>query len=321
MKFTEYKILVNQASGTLSKKKKADLLWEAKKRFGDCEIFGFNTKSEKEFQALAREIAPTCRTLAIAGGDGTVLSILNAGLDPKQIFGYIPLGSGNALAHEFERRVDFRRRHAVMQAVRNIKEGRHMNGDEFEELDVLLCKADGYEQKRALFASVGVEAFLIHEREKTLDKNSWWLRALPGAGLKSAVSYLPAFLKSVFTYTPEAMMIQRDERSVERWERPLSIEISKVRQNIGYGCRGMPDAVHDDGLLHTMALEIGMPRAVASFVMAFFWENRLSGEYNPTREYKIISEADVDCQLHGDHYATAKEFEFKVDPRSFRMRF
>jgi diacylglycerol kinase (ATP) len=285
-----YAIITNPASGRLGLRQKRKLLEKAA-RILDAQVMGLDVKTRQDFAACAGKAASSVDILVVAGGDGTVSDIINAVDTSQTPIAYLPLGSGNALAHALK----YPR--GISRVARRIKEGR------IREYDLLLC--DG--RKKAFLASVGIEGTVLRNRDHYLAQ-----------GVKGFMAYSRAFLEAYFLqHRPFRAEIEVDDKFF-RLNNLLSVLVVK-HPCYGYGMNLVPRARFDDRALHVFCAEAGLVRTAWTVVSAFTVGNRL-GTFLEGRKVVIRLEEPLVLQTDGDPAWEAHRFAFEVLPKALKIK-
>jgi len=284
-----YAIITNPVSGRLNPGKKKKVLKKAAEIL-EAEVMGLGIGTREEFISLARETASSVDILVVAGGDGSVSDVINE-VDTSRIpVAYLPLGSGNALAHGLNYPW------GVKRVARRIKEGR------IREYDLILCEAG----KKAVAASIGIEGIVLERRERYLAR-----------GLKGFTAYSRAFFQAYLRHRPFSAEINVDER-IFLAKNLLSVSIAK-HPFYGYGLELVPPARFDDGKLHVFCATAGHCRTACTVLTAFTIGNRI-GRFMEGRKVEIRIERPLALQVDGDLAWEADNFKFEVLPRALKIK-
>ena len=276
--------------------------------------------SETGGQQALRAVAQNATHLLVAGGDGTVRSVLEA-LAREEItgvsVGIIPIGTGNALARNLK----------LELANINVAVKRGLLGNR-HEIDLGLAKVIRPDGERAEFyfavmGGMGLDAKIMQNTNPALKKAIGWVAYVEG-GLRA--------LPTLF----EKMFVTVDNREPRR----LKL-VSLLIGNAGWlpgNLSLMPDAKLDDGLLDVAAVG---PRRFWNWID--FWgrvafanqnvrPNKIGRQLmDATANVKTIEnltgskirvqpERAVHLQLDGDVLGMVSEAEFTVVPRAITMR-
>jgi diacylglycerol kinase family enzyme len=285
-----YAIMTNPSSGRLKLDRKK-LLLEKASHILRGEIVGLDVKTREDFVSCARKIAPSVDILVVAGGDGTVSDVINA-LDTAQTpIAYLPLGSGNALAHGLKYPSGF------TGAVKRILKG------SIREYDLILCNG----RKKALIASLGIEGTVLRLRDNYLAQ-----------GVRGLTAYSRAFFEAYFRrHRPFSMeMILDDEPCC--MDGLLSLSIMK-HPCYGYGLKLIPPARLDDGKLHLLCTTDELWKAAGTVLSAFTIGNRFGTLKQGTR-VEIRLEKPLALQTDGDLAWEGERFTFEVLPKALKIK-
>jgi diacylglycerol kinase family enzyme len=285
-----YAIIANPASGTASALRKRAML-EASARILNADIHGMDTRTADELAQCARNTAPHCDVLVVAGGDGTFSDIINAIDTLETPVAFLPLGTGNALSYALNYGGD------LETIARRIKHGR------VHRLDLLDCK----QGKRGFMMSVGFEGMVVQ-----------LYRKYAGRGYGGFCAYVIAFLNAFFLKyrrTTACVTVDEETRTTENL---LSFIIVK-QPYYGFGMRVVPQAEFADGFVHTLAIDSGLPGCLLGAVTAFAGKNRI-GHYVAGYRVNIRSEAPLPLQIDGDFISQADNFDFRPLPGALRIK-
>ena len=292
MKKTAYTILANPISGRTGIAAKQVLLQKAAAIL-NARIHGLDTGSPEEFRQCARELAPHCDVLVVAGGDGTFSSVINAIDTAETTLAFLPLGTGNALRHAFGYRGD------ISDTAMQVKKGG------LHHCDLIGC-AQG---KKAFMISIGIEAAILDQYRKQ------FLRS----GQNGFLPYLKAALVSIFRkYNPVTTRIGIDGRTFPM-DRLLSIMVMK-QPFYGYGMKVVPQAKFDDRILHVLCSRFSWPGMILAGATAFTVGNRV-GRYLPCRTVSVNLNIPRYLQMDGDVAWKADHFDFSILPGILRIRY
>jgi diacylglycerol kinase (ATP) len=280
-----YGIVVNPAAGRLDIARKRTLIDRFARRLGgDCRVTGWDTRSAQELQQAAKEIAPTVDVLIVAGGDGTFSDVMNT-VEPDTVLSCLPLGSGNAWRETLGLPLSM---NGIADRIRN---GRK------HTIDLILC--DGL--RKGIFASVGIEGYVLSERATLLDQ-----------GVKGFDAYFRSTAKSLLSgYKPKDAMVVIDG---QQYDAPgtMTTIVTKTRF-YGYALKIVPQAKPDDGLLHVLTVCTATLGAVWGIVTSFVGGDRI-GTYRTGQRLRIeTSETDY-LQTDGTLQREGSSFEFEVLP-------
>lgn len=285
-----YVILTNPFSGRLKLSRKK-LLLEKASRILRAEVVGLDVRTKKDFASCAREIARSGHILVVAGGDGTVSDVINA-LDTSQTpIAYLPLGSGNALAHGLKYPL------GITRAARRIRQGR------VRTFDLILC--DG--RKKAFLASVGIEGMVLRIRDHYLAE-----------GVKGLKAYGRAFIEAYFRRHRPFDLEMRIDHQLLRMSGIMSVAIMK-HPFYGYGLNLVPGARLDDGKLHVLCATEGLGRTFGTLLSAFTIGNRV-GTFREGRRVELRLEKPLVLQTDGDVAWEADRFTFEVLPKALKIK-
>jgi diacylglycerol kinase family enzyme len=249
-------------------------------------------KTREELASRAREVASSVDVLVVAGGDGSVSDVINA-VDTSQVtIAYLPLGSGNALAHSLKYPL------GITRAAIRIKEG------PIREYDLILCSG----RKKALLASIGIEGAVLRCRDRYFSR-----------GFKGLAAYSRGFLDAYFRqHRPFSMEIDVDGRAFNMSDL-LSVSIVK-HPCYGYGLKLVPHARFDERKLHIFCAAGGLARTACIVLCSFTIGNR-TGKFMDGCKAVARLEKPLFLQTDGDLAWEADNFTFEVLPKALKIKF
>ncbi len=284
-----YAIVCNPAAGRKSREEKHRTLKGPAAILGAA-IHGLDTTTPRQFAECIREVARRADVVVVAGGDGSFSEALNAVDCRDTVLGYLPLGSGNALARALSLP---RGLHRVAHRIR---------AGECRTWDVVVC--DG--RRRALMASIGLEGRVAFRREQLRRK-----------GKRGGATYAFATLSGLREAgkTPSAGL--QIDGSIVAVSRLLTLMVMK-HPYYGFGMRVMPEAVPDDGWIHTRWLDCGKWGAVRGLLACL--GSRGAGCYARAREVHVRLSAPARLQVDGSPAWEACRFHFAVRCAGLRIK-
>ena len=285
-----YAIITNPVSGRLNLDQKRKLLDKAAGIL-DANVVGLEVGSREEFSACAKEVASSVDVLVVAGGDGSVSDVINAVDTSQTPIAYLPLGSGNALAHGLK--YPF----GIARGAERIRTGR------IREYDLILC--DGW--KKAILASLGIEGMVLRLRDRYLAQ-----------GVKGLTSYSRAFLEAYFRHFRPFSLEMEIEGESFRMSNLLTVSIVK-HPFYGYGLNLVPQARLDDRMLHVLCATAELGKALGTILSAFTIGNR-TGTFLQGRSVTIQLEKPLTLQTDGDPAWEADRFRFEVLPKALKIK-
>jgi len=288
----KYGIIANPVSGKRSTDEKQKILKEIAGILKDVTIAGLDTTSPEEFSVCAHELSQKVETLLVAGGDGTFSLVMNS-VSKDIPLGFLPFGSGDVLRHTFNLPRCPKENALLIQ-----KGNEHL-------IDVICC--DG--NKKALFASIGIEGSILLERDRHLAND---VRGFTAYGL--------ATLKILFDgYIHADLRVLMDNREVKTSD-SLTAVITKLPY-YGYGFKVVPQAQCDDGYLHLLILNAGPFGTLYALATSVMGGNRV-GEYYKAKEINITTSTQQLLQRNGDPEKEKRtNFSFKVLPKELKLLF
>jgi YegS/Rv2252/BmrU family lipid kinase len=148
------------------------------------------------------------------GGDGTINEIARALIGKEAVFGFIPTGSGNGLAHHLKMPI------AVSRAVRVINE------QQILKIDTLKIN----EKIGISIAGMGFDAYIAELFDKSARRGLF--------------PYLNFVVRSFFSYKPKTYIVEADGRKKEHTALMVSIANSS---QWGFNVKISPEASIQDG--------------------------------------------------------------------------
>jgi len=285
-----YTIITNPVAGKMAVEQKLSALAGASKILA-ANIYGLDTTTAEEFGRCARELATRFDVLVTAGGDGTLSDIINS-VDTAQVpVGFLPLGTGNAIAYALKCKGD------LADIATRIRDG------EIHEYDLIDC--DG--KRRAFTVSVGIEGTIIRLRDQ--------YRLWGGTGFKTYFrAVLNGYLKE---YKRTSARITIDTSTFEINDL-LSLMVVK-QPYYGFGMRVVPKARFDDRKLHVLCINEGLLKSTIGGVSAFLIGNRI-GRYATGRQLTLKLARPLVMQYDGNEGWEADSFTFKVIPKALKIK-
>jgi YegS/Rv2252/BmrU family lipid kinase len=269
-------------------------------------------------QAL-RAIAQKATHLVVAGGDGTVRTVLEAVAlsDAKVTVGIVPAGTGNVLARNLGIALDDLRTQ-VQRALQGIAHPIDMG-----LARIILDDDTRVEKLFAVMAGLGLDAKIMLNTDAARKERLGWI----------------AYVESGFKTLPlqyQRLTIQIDGRET-RNVRVLTLLIGNVGWLPGK-LSMMPDAALDDGLLDVAVIG---PRRLWDWID--FWTRVTIGnnvvrttragrklldatanvktlENLTSKKIRVTPESKVELQLDGDAIGVIQEVEFEAIARAVSVR-
>ena len=286
-----YAIITNPVAGKMTVDQKLAALAHAAEIL-DAKIYGLNTTTAEDFCQCARELASHCDVLVSAGGDGTLSDIINSIDTGQRPVGFLPLGTGNAMAYALKCKG------TLADIATRIRDG------EIHEYDLIDC--DG--KRRAFTVSVGIEGTIIrlwnHFRLRGKTGFKTYLKAV-----------LNSFLKEYERTTAKIIM----DNSTFEINNLLSLMVVK-QPYYGFGMRVVPKARFDDRKLHILCINVGLLKSAIGGVSAFLIGNRI-GRYCTGRQLALKLARPLVMQNDGNEAWEADSFTFTVLPKALRIKF
>ncbi len=289
---TRYGIIVNPSAGRAGIDTKRRVVRRCAGILGDDTVVaGWDTASPQQLRDCALDIADRVDVLVVAGGDGTLSDIINAG-DSDTVLSYLPMGSGNAW------RNTLRLPRSRTKIAEKIKRGR------VHTMDLMLVD----EKRKGLLASVGFEGRALSERRKLLAQ-----------GVRGFDAYFRATATLVFGgYKGKDASVDLDGKTV-RVREAVSLIFTKT-PFYGYGLKIVPKARLDDGLLHVLLVS-GDPAVIFSGIVSSIPEGNLFGQYTTCKRARVTTDKERHLQVDGTLERKDKDFTFRVLPAALRIRY
>jgi diacylglycerol kinase family enzyme len=275
--------------------------------------------SETGAQQALRAIAQKATHIVVAGGDGTVRSVLEAVAlsGAKVTVGIVPIGTGNVLARNLGIPLE-NIRTQVQRALLGIAHPIDMG-----LARIILDDETRVEKLFGVMAGMGLDAKIMLNTDPVRKRKLGWI----------------AYAESGFKQLPlryEKLSIQIDGRE-SRNVRVLTLLIGNVGWLPG-NLSMMPDASLDDGLLDVAVIG---PRRVLDWID--FWTRVTIGnnvvrttragrklldatanvktlENLTSRKIRVTPESRVELQLDGDPIGLVAEVEFEAISRAVSVR-
>ena len=275
--------------------------------------------SETGAQQALRAIAQKATHIVVAGGDGTVRSVLEAVAlsGAKVTVGIVPIGTGNVLARNLGIPLE-NIRTQVQRALLGIAHPIDMG-----LARIILDDETRVEKLFGVMAGIGLDAKIMMNTDPVRKRKLGWI----------------AYAESGFKQLPlryEKLSIQIDGRE-SRNVRVLTLLIGNVGWLPG-NLSMMPDASLDDGLLDVAVIG---PRRVLDWID--FWTRVTIGnnvvrttragrklldatanvktlENLTSRKIRVTPESRVELQLDGDPIGLVAEVEFEAISRAVSVR-
>lgn len=269
-------------------------------------------------QAL-RAIAQKATHIVVAGGDGTVRTVLEAVARTKSnaTIGIVPIGTGNVLARNLGIQLDdlhVQVQRALLGIAHPIDMGLAR---------IILEDSTRVEKLFGVMAGIGLDAKIMLNTDADRKRRLGWI----------------AYVESGFKAMPlkyQRLAVQVDGRPV-RAVRVLTLLVGNVGLLPGR-LSMMPDAALDDGKLDVAAIG---PRHFFDWID--FWSRVTIGnnvvrttragrklldatanvktlENLAGKKIRVLPEENVELQLDGDAIGVILEVEFEVQPRAISVR-
>lgn len=268
---------------------------EERARAEETECFIFPTNAEGKYDEIRQKIMQEGITdVVVAGGDGTISSVVNDLRDTHVNFGLIPCGSGNGLA--FSAGISKK----PAKALDNIFSGIPVSTDAFIINQHFSCMLSG----------LGFDAQVAHDFAKQKKR-----------GL---ISYIKQTYNNFLKAKPYTFIISADGKKVNT--EAFFISIANSNQ-FGNQFTIAPQASLNDGLLDIVAVQ-----KMSKLQMLFSVLHQITNGKVKERLYtknkviyyqtpKLIIENPGHAPLHvdGDPKETAPVFEISIIPGAFRL--
>ncbi len=261
-----------------SNKKQRKIIPIIKRKFEHKEYSIFYSKSIEDTKRELREAKKENFTHIVSiGGDGTIMSIIEELIGSNFIFGIIPAGSGNGIAHhldilDYEKACDTILSDNIIHADVGVVNGRHF----------FSCTSIGFD---ALITKIS--------KSIPLPFRGVWIYWLAG---------LIALFK--YRYTKVKIIFNKKEIIVS----PLLTVVSNGRY---YGANAQinPDAVLDDGRLNLAILDLKLWQLPFNVLKIFTGKIKKinSSEFYEIEKLKLIPDNVVPMQIDGEYLIDTKE--------------
>ena len=326
----KYGLIINPVSGTRTRDQKKKILEDLIASFSDVTASGLDTESEEEFIQAAQELSKHVETLVVAGGDGSLSDIFNA-LPKEQLFGFVPLGTGNALRYALSLPDD------PILAAEQIKHGtiNYIDLIAYDSIDIPDIRIDDQDAavikaadlkdagpkdsdpkidgitsstyKKGYLISVGFDAAVLESQQLRLDQAS--------KGLKS---YVLPILKQVASFEGSDGFYSIDEQYFND-AHITSFVVTKIPY-YGSGFKIVPDARYDDGNLYVVVSDSGIIGHAIDCLRIGFGYGR-SGDLYTCKKADLLLTDPLFLQRDGNLEKRQNSFYFKILPRELRLRY
>jgi diacylglycerol kinase (ATP) len=286
--------LFNPRSGVQKGKSLAEIITERCER--DAVQFSIeHSRADGDYSSLRKKIeAESVTDVVIAGGDGTISTIVAAIKDLPVNIGIIPRGSGNGLALAAGIATD------VNKAIDIIFNGNAHRVDAFLINDYFSCMLSG----------IGFDAQVAHEFDREKKR-----------GLKKYIQLTLKNLQRIKTYRFDIKAKEADLKL-----RAYFISIANSNQ-FGNQFTIAPKASLQDGLLDIVAVE---KTNIFFVLMRILWHIRFGRftadftkrrgiTYFQTAELIITNTDNAPFHVDGDGKPTASSFHIKVLPAAYSL--
>ena len=273
-------LIANAASGQGRTGRRAEDIARALRARGlDIEL-GLTSSAGDAADAAARAIAAGCQRIIVAGGDGTINSVVGVLAHAPAALGIIPTGMANAFAREmgiplavgkacdvaaggYERTIDVGR---AAGAAIPVSAGRHF----------------------ALMAGVGFDADVVAHVHP-------WLKRATGPG-----AYVAAGIARLLRYRPARLCLRWDEGELTV-EALMLVAANTARYT--YGWSMAPEARCDDGLLDVVVFgvrrRLDVPAHVAGVLIGRHGQHPAALSFR-TRRVRVECDQPLPLQVDGD---------------------
>jgi len=285
-----YAIIANPASGTMTVDQKRATLENAAKILA-AEIHGLDTTTAEEFSQCAQDLIPRCDVLVAAGGDGTLSDIINAVDTAEAPIAYLPLGTGNAMAHALKYRGK------LVDIATRIRNGK------IHEYDLINCD----EKRRAFTASVGIESTVLRLRNQYVAQGATGFKTYVKATIDS---YLKEYKR------PNAKLLI--DGAMYEVKNLLSLMVVK-HPFYGFGMNVVPKARFHDRQLHIVWINSGLLQSAVGVITAFTIGNR-TGQYRTGRQLTVTLDRPLVFQNDGNEGWVSDAFSFTVLPSAVKIK-
>ena len=284
----DYAIVANPAAGRMGQRRSRRRLKRMARRL-DCPLLGLDSRSVDEFRACVTQVSLECRTLLIAGGDGSLAEAINS-LAIDIPVGFLPYGSGNALDFALGRRC------SSPDYLESIFKRRWI------PVRVMICNG----HRKSLMAGVGLDAETIHRHE------------LMGSHRRNGlVGYGISFFSALANYRPGPIEVRTDRGAI-RSERNLAAIVSK-HPFFGYGLKISQGVNLADPALSLRLVEGGRATALTLLAAGLLTRRPVGGRIKTGTRFTIATEVDRWLQCDGELIESGREFTFELCQDRLRL--
>ncbi|TWT33498.1 Diacylglycerol kinase [Posidoniimonas corsicana] len=263
--------------------------------FGE-ELVVVETHTPEEGEQAVREACAEARIIVVAGGDGTINSVINTMMrcDRRPPLGLVPLGTGNNLCRALGVPLDPLSAYAAL------------GSDQRVTIDLARASFAGSERYYACVASGGNSDRVI-ECLKHEEKAAWG----PWCYLRSALPVM-ADLQAYH------VSLEHDDGVLET---PLWNIIVANGAFAAGGLRVAPRASMTDGLLDVVAVRDGTPLDLAALSAEFFLGDYLEDQrvtHLRTRRLRVEAQPELRFLADGE-MLVGQPFEFEAVPAAIEV--
>ena len=255
-------------------------------------VLGLNTKSQEEFRDCITDASRNCDYLISCGGDGTLFDVFNTKkVDKKTCIVPFAMGSGNA--HSWALKIP----RNIYGLCKILKEGRII------EPDLLIYH--GEKPYRCMFSSVGLDGYVLKEREKT--------------NLKGFLSYAVGAVKGLALRRYKRTSLEVTVDNQTKFVKSNMITTLNKHPYYGYGLNVNPYAKLCDSNIHINVIDCHLTEFLYGACRIGLGFTYINGGYNLGKKVKITCEDEQVLQCDGEAVTSAKEFCFTIYPKAIKM--
>ncbi len=280
--------MANPAAGRMKNSRSLDRLERLARRL-KCPLLGLDHGSVEDFRSCVAQTSRECRTLLIAGGDGSFAEALNslaADIPP----GFLPFGSGNALDFALGRRC------SSPDYLISILRQRWI------PVRVMVCNG----HRKSLMAGVGLDSQTIFQHTRMYAGRP---NGFTGYGL--------SFFAALKSYHPGPVEV-RSGQEVLCSSRSLAAIVSK-HPLFGYGLKISQGISLFDPALSLRLVEGSRAAALPLLGAGLLTRRPLGGRIRLGSEFTLISGRERWLQCDGELMEAGKEFTFELSARPLKL--
>lgn len=272
--------------------------------FQEC-VTRYRGHARKAAEAWTKEAWNPEDVLVIIGGDGTVNEVLNGIWNLSEVtVGYLPTGSGNDFARGMGITADWEQ---GLERLIHPKKIRRVN--------IGINYLKGHKRRFAISSGMGFDAGICHEALSSGIKN-----ALNKVHL-GKLTYVCIALKELAAFTPQTMMIRLENGERLKFEEAYFA----VAMNLPYeggGCKFVPNACPNDGLLDVMVVS-KIPKWKVLLILPF----AVKGRHTRFKEVHMVRCRSISIEtgrrlpvhLDGESGGYQKKMELSLERENLKI--